>query len=33
MERDDPAHSIAQACLVGLLVMAQAYVLTGMVLH
>jgi lactate permease len=26
-------HSIALACLVGLLVMAQAYVLTGMVLH
>jgi lactate permease len=26
-------HSIALACLVGLLVMAQAYVLTGMVIH
>jgi lactate permease len=26
-------HSIALACLVGLLVMAQAYILTGMVIH
>jgi uncharacterized membrane protein (DUF485 family) len=26
-------HSIALACLVGLLVMLQAYVLTGMIVH